>query len=76
MHSRVPNHVAVLLDGGWMLHHPASVRPYDIMRVSYREPLARWKRHVTHWLRYEGQADSPRITRGGNGARQQRRPFE
>ena len=55
MRSKVPNHAAVLLDGGWMLHHPASVRPCDIMRVSYREPLARWKRHVVQWVRYEGR---------------------
>ena len=54
MRSKVPNHAAVLLDDGWMLHHPASMRPYDVMRVSYREPLARWKRHITQWVRYEG----------------------
>ena len=54
MRSRVPNHAAVLLGDGWMLHHPASVRPYDPLRVSYREPLGRWKRHVVYWLRYEG----------------------
>ncbi len=54
MRSKVPNHAAVLLDDGWMLHHPASLRPYDPLRVSYREPLNRWKRHVAHWLRYEG----------------------
>ncbi len=54
MRSKVPNHAAVLLDGGWMLHHPASLRPYDPLRVSYREPLKRWKRHVMHWVRYEG----------------------
>ena len=54
MRSKVPNHAAVLLGGGYMLHHPAGVRPYDPFRVSYREPLARWKRHVTHWVRYEG----------------------
>ena len=49
-----PYHAAVLLDGGYMLHHPASLRPYDTLRLSYREPLERWKRHVTYWLRYEG----------------------
>ena len=54
MRSKVPNHAAVLLDGGLMLHHPASLRPYDTRRISYREPLERWKRHVTHWVRYEG----------------------
>ena len=47
-----PYHAAVLLDSGYMLHHPASLRP--TLRLSYREPLERWKRHVTYWLRYEG----------------------
>lgn len=57
MRSKVPNHAAVLLGDGNMLHHPASLRPYDTLRLSYREPLKRWQRHVTHWLRYEGGAD-------------------
>ena len=72
MRSKVPNHAAVLLDGGWMLHHPASIHPYDTLRTSRSEPLARWKRHVTHWLRYEGQADSPRgaeTEHGGSAGR-------
>lgn len=55
MRSKVPNHGAVLLEDGWMLHHPASIRPYDSLRLSYRQPLERWKPHVTHWLRYEGE---------------------
>ena len=54
MRSKTPNHAAVLLDDGTMLHHPASYRPYDVLRISYREPLERWRRFVTHWVRYEG----------------------
>ena len=50
--SKVPNHAAVLLDGGWMLHHTAARRPYDVMRLSRYEPIERWKRFATHWLRY------------------------
>lgn len=52
--SRVPNHAAVLLGGGWMLHHTASRLPYDVMWLSNREPLDRWERFASHWLRYEG----------------------
>ena len=61
MRSRVPNHAAVLLGEGRMLHHPASIHPYDVLRVSHYGWLERWKRHVTHWLRYEGEASSPLI---------------
>ncbi len=56
MRSDVPNHGGVVLDDGWMLHHPASLVPYDIFRVSLRQPMDRWKRHATHWLRREPDA--------------------
>ena len=52
MRSKVPNHGAVLLGDGRMLHHPGSLRPYDPMRVSHIVPMERWARHATHWIRH------------------------
>lgn len=45
--SRVVNHGGVLLEGGLGLHHLHR-------RLSSREPVLRWRRHITHWLRYVG----------------------
>ena len=52
--SDVPNHAAVLLENGWMLHHPGSQKPYDVQRISYRESVKRWERFFMHCLRREG----------------------
>ena len=49
--ARVSNHAAVLKEGGWMFHHPGYIWPYDVRIVSRLDPLARWERLVTHWLR-------------------------
>ena len=59
MRSKVPNHGAVLLDSEWMVHHPASVRPYDVMRVSRRDPVLRWTPHATHWIRHSSAGAAP-----------------
>lgn len=52
--AKVPNHGAVLLNSGWMIHHPAYLTPYDPFRISRMEQLDRWRRFASHWLRYEG----------------------
>ena len=55
--SEVPNHAAVYLGDGLMVHHPASL---DSLRgrdqsLSRREPAHRWiVGHGTHVLRYRG----------------------
>ncbi len=54
--SKVPNHAAVVQADGGMAHHPASLRPYDSLQASRCEPLERWRRFATHWLRHEGDA--------------------
>ena len=46
--SAVPNHCAVVLGNGLILHHLGN-------RLSRREPLGPWRRYVTHTLRYVGQ---------------------
>ena len=53
MRSKVPNHGGVFLDGDRMIHHPASSTPYDIFRLSNVQSIERWRRHATHWLRFE-----------------------
>lgn len=44
--SKKPNHCAVLLDNGLMIHHVTG-------QLSRREPYGRWLNFVTHWLRYQ-----------------------
>ena len=49
--SDVPNHAAVYLGDNMMLHHLGSQSPVDLSRLSRREPVTRWVKHVKHWLR-------------------------
>lgn len=49
IHSRVPNHAGVYLGDGLILHHAQGT-------LSRRDPLSRWQRHITHWLRHESRA--------------------
>ena len=44
--SNVVNHAAVYLGGGLILHHLYN-------RLSVREPVGRWQRHIVRWIRYE-----------------------
>ena len=51
--SEVPNHAALVLSDGWIMHHLASFVPYDPARMSYWERPMRWHHQLaTHWLRY------------------------
>ena len=43
--SKTPNHGAVILKGGLMLHHVNN-------QLSRREPFCRWLPYATHWLRF------------------------
>ncbi len=49
--SPVPNHAGVYIGDGLAFHHPSSMLASDPSKLSKREPLARWQRHITHWLR-------------------------
>lgn len=55
--SKVPNHAAVLLEDGWMIHHSGYMSPIDPMRISQRARIDRWARHASHWLRHESLGD-------------------
>lgn len=53
--AATPNHGGIYLGGGLILHHLTARRSYDPSRLSKREPIGGWAKHVTHWLRYEGE---------------------
>ena len=52
--SGVPNHGGVYLGDGLALHHLAARLPVDATRLSRREPIDRWMKFISHWLRYTG----------------------
>lgn len=45
--SKVPNHGGIYLGDGVILHHLHN-------RLSKRDTVHRWKKYITHWLRYTG----------------------
>lgn len=49
--SKTPNHAGVLVTPDLMLHHACGREPWDPQRLSRREPIARWKPWITHWVR-------------------------
>lgn len=53
----VPFHAGVILESGLLLHHPAAVGRQANKSLSRREPLGRWTRCVTHWLRHESTGE-------------------
>lgn len=50
----VANHGGVLLENDLMIHQTGSNDAVDDSRPSAREPIYRYLRHITHWLRYVG----------------------
>lgn len=52
--SDTPNHGGILLEDGLILHQPGGKVPVELSKLSVREPAFRYKRHITHWLRYAG----------------------
>lgn len=51
--SKVPNHGGVYLGNGLGLHHLTGALAVDMTRLSVREPINRWNKFITHWLRYD-----------------------
>lgn len=51
--SPTPNHAAVIVEPGLILHHPGGDRPHDPARLSRRDLLARWTPHVVRAVRLE-----------------------
>lgn len=49
--SSVVDHAGVYVGAGQILHHPTPGQPYSLQSLSRREPLTRWKKYVTHWIR-------------------------
>lgn len=50
--SNVPNHGGIYLGNGLILHHLAAREAVDLSRLSVREPVHRWQKYITHWVRY------------------------
>lgn len=50
--SPVPNHAGIYIGHGLILHHLAGARPADPSRLPRKEPVERWKRFITTWLRH------------------------
>ncbi len=50
--SKVPNHAALVLPGGLILHHIAGMVPVDTTRLSSREPIQKWLRFAVRGLRH------------------------
>ena len=61
-HRGIISHAGVIVEPGVILHHPAGDRPYDPVRLSRRDALARWLPHVRHVVRHRD------ITRDRAGA--------
>jgi proteasome lid subunit RPN8/RPN11 len=53
LRSKTPNHGGVYLGNGLIVHHLTSNKAVDKTRLSSREPVYRWQKHITHWLRHE-----------------------
>lgn len=51
INSPVPNHCIVMISNKLMIHHLAN-------RLSRKEPLGRWVKFVSNWLRYNKEGDS------------------
>jgi len=52
--SDVACHCGILLEDSLALHQVCSRNPVDDSRLSVREPIFRYQRYITHWLRYTG----------------------
>lgn len=51
--SKKLNHGGVYLGNGLGGHHLTSMKPYDESRVAKPDPLERWQKYITMWVRYE-----------------------
>lgn len=50
--SSIPNHAGIYIGDGLILHHLAGSSPVDTSRLPRKEPIERWKRFITTWLRH------------------------
>lgn len=51
--SSVPNHAGIYWGDGLIFHHLAGAKPVDASRLARKEPIERWKRYITTWLRHQ-----------------------
>lgn len=50
--SAVPNHAGIYVGNGLILHHLAGAKPVDPCRLPRKEPIERWNKFITIWLRH------------------------
>ena len=53
--SKYINHAAVLIGNETILHHPSGNLANDSTRLSIREPIGRWLKHIQYWIRFDGK---------------------
>lgn len=54
IHTDTVCHGGILLENDLVLHQICSRNAVDDSRLSVREPLFRYQKYITHWLRYVG----------------------
>ncbi|MCG8624611.1 MAG: Mov34/MPN/PAD-1 family protein [Proteobacteria bacterium] len=50
--SPVPNHAGIYIGEGLILHHLAGRDPVALHRLPSKEPIERWRKFITMWLRH------------------------
>ena len=53
LRSPVPNHAGIYVGDGLILHHLAGRKPVALTRLPTREPIERWRKFITTWLRHQ-----------------------
>jgi len=51
--SKYINHAAILVGKETILHHPSGNLANDSTRLSIREPIGRWLKHIQYWIRFD-----------------------
>ena len=54
--SPVPNHAGVYIGDGLILHHLAGRDPVAPQRLPSKEPVERWRKFISMWLRHQNAA--------------------
>ena len=50
--SPVPNHAGIYIGDGLIFHHLAGRDPVALQRLPSKEPIERWRKFITMWLRH------------------------
>lgn len=53
--SKVINHAGILIEDNLLLHHPGGDKEFQPDKLSVKEPIGRWQKHIDYWIRHESQ---------------------